>query len=98
MVTNVLPGVVGGTNLPVPLSSEAGDQGQLGQGFDVVDQRWQPVDTPLERPAQGRLTVATIDQVDQGTFLAGQVPAWCRDELDAVLVSFGESVAHNRFH
>ncbi len=61
--------VLCGTYFSVPVRAVTSDERQMSQGLDVVDQRRQPIDTPLERPAQCWLAPAAIDEVDQGVLL-----------------------------
>ena len=69
------PGVGRGADLAEPFGAVAGDEGDVGEGLDVVDQRRAPVDAALGEVVQveRRFGVASVEPVDQGGGLPGDV-------------------------
>jgi hypothetical protein len=70
-------------DLAPPGRAEAGDEGDLRQRLDVVDERGPAVHSPLVGPwgNQCRLGLAAVEELDQCRFLAGHVLGWRRHEL-----------------
>ena len=60
------------------------DQRQLGEGLDVLDQGWRPMDAALVDPWRGETGqgCAALDAAGQGRLLSGQEAERCRDQVD----------------
>ena len=94
-------GIVDGAQAAIPGGAEAGDDGQVGEGLHVVDQRRAAPHAALVGAGryEGRFGLAAVEPVHQGGLLAGDVAAGggldpYRDPVGVRLITFGQRCGH----
>ena len=92
-------GVGRGSRGPPPVRAEAGDERDVGEGLDVVDERRPAVDTALERTGrrEGGFGVAAVEPVDERGLLADDVARRCRRHPQQDLVVVVSTFADRAF-